>query len=123
MSILGNLKEVGSLLLKAGNMELYEKIVELQGAVAAEQEEKEALRARIAELERIFDISDRLSFSDNRYWLDTDGDREGPFCSRCWDVDRNLVRLHDTSPGPSAQAQTFHCPSCDTNVYDPTQYY
>jgi hypothetical protein len=97
MSYIDTMKDVVTLVQKLDNIDLTNKILELQAAALEEQEETSRLLARVEELERARDVSERLTFEDKRYWLDAeDEDRDGPFCSRCWDVDRKLVRLHLT---------------------------
>lgn len=118
MSLISTAKEVVELVQKADNIELYGKVLELQAAALEEQEGKGRLLARIEDLERARDVSARLTFEDNRYWLDVNGEREGPFCSKCWDADSLLMRLHQTS----REGDAFLCPSCERAVYDMAKY-
>jgi len=34
-----------------------------------------------------------LVFRNNAYWRESDGRSDGPFCQRCWDAERKLIRL------------------------------
>lgn len=116
MGVIGDLTDIAAVFQKADNIELYEKVLRLQGVVSAEREEQERLRERITELEQVVDLRERLFFDDNRYWLNSaDGsDRDGPFCSRCWDSEQKLIRLHCTRKA----GDVFDCPACHTGIID-----
>lgn len=102
MGVLDTLKEAVGLIQKVDNIDLYKQMLELQTQVIALFEENRTLKDRLA-------TRDQLTFKKNAYWM---GD-EGPFCSRCWDAESKLVRLH-------VQAQTTpRCPSCTRLAVNP----
>lgn len=75
------------------------------------QEELSGLRARVEELEGRLTLKGQIRWDEKSevYWLrDAEsGAEEGPFCSRCWDVDGGLVHLQ-TGGDP----EYWTCPSC-----------
>ena len=84
----------------------------LEGAkIAGENAE---LRARVRELEEQARLRAELVFEGNAYWLPRDGGREGPFCSKCFDVDGKVIRLHHWE-----ESRQHACPSCHTIVREP----
>ncbi|MGD0992872.1 MAG: hypothetical protein ABR998_10410 [Gemmatimonadales bacterium] len=64
------------------------------------------LRTENAELRERLEAKAVLSFDGGAYWTKTSEGRDGPFCSRCQDVERRLVRLR---PGYNV---FWHCPEC-----------
>jgi len=57
----------------------------------------------------------------NMYWFPQDGVEHGPYCTRCWDVERKKVSLHGhkVNIGGGRTVDHRRCPSCDTNVVPP----
>ena len=80
--------------LKMRIVELISDITELVGEntelhVQVMQSQKE-----LADLKESLIVRDQLVHKDNSYWRKLpSGGEEGPFCTRCYDVDRILVRL------------------------------
>jgi hypothetical protein len=103
MGIIDNFKDVLKVADTLNNRDLYKKLSELQSSVFALQEENNALRDQLRQRDEQRDISSRLRPRDNAYYLDDDG----PFCMRCWDVDRKLVRER-----AGATHGTHYCAEC-----------
>ncbi len=97
MGIVDTLKETVGLIQKVDNIDLYQKMLELQTQTVALVEENRALRDRLA-------VRDQLAFRRNAYWRGDDG----PYCSRCWDDETKLIRLHDDGKWLP------QCPKCHT---------
>src|SRR5688572_11422516 len=100
MRVLDTMNEFVGLVQKADNIELFRQLVELQMQVVALVEENRALKERLP-------LMENLVFQHNAYWL---GD-VGPHCSRCWDAEQKLVRLHSTD-------EMFQrCPKCTQQAF------
>ena len=58
-------------------------------------------------------------FENNAYWLTRiEGNRawyEGPYCSRCYDIDDRLVSMHDGGGAPTGS----ECPHCKVRALTP----
>lgn len=70
---------------------------------------------RIQELEQRLSLKEAMYFERPSYWLDKgDNPKDGPYCTRCFDVDQKAVRLRvdDTSSS---------CPECRNVSQDDTQ--
>jgi hypothetical protein len=107
MGIIDNFKDVFKVAETVNNIDLYKKLSELQSAVFALQEENRALRDELRNRDEQRDVAGRLRPRDNAYYLDDGKVLDGPFCLRCWDVDRKLVReRHGATPG------THFCVEC-----------
>jgi len=102
MSIIDTLKETVGLMQKIDNIDLYRRMLELQTQVMALFEENRSLKEQLA-------TRAQLKFKKNAYWMNDDG----PFCSRCWDAESKLVRLHQQ------EGCVPRCPSCDHLAVDP----
>ena len=107
MGIIENFKDILNIADAVKNADLYKKVAETQSTVMQLMEENHALKAQIKELQEQQDIGARLHPQDNAYYLDDGKQLDGPFCLRCWDVDKNLVRERH-----GATAGTHYCPEC-----------
>jgi hypothetical protein len=91
-------------------VELYKKLSELQNAVFALEEENHSLKEQLRQRDGERDIGSRLHPRNNAYYYMDDGKmRDGPFCMRCWDVDRKLFRER-----AGATEGTHYCSECAT---------
>ncbi|MGC8773767.1 MAG: hypothetical protein ACP5R6_00690 [Chlorobaculum sp.] len=94
MGIIDNAMEVADLVKKYNDLDLYQKIVDLQDEIFQLREENLSLRNRLKELEFVKDVSSRLRRDGNVYRLkEFDDSESGPYCMTCWDADRKLVNL------------------------------
>jgi regulator of replication initiation timing len=105
MAVFETFKEAIGLIQKVDNIELYRQMLELQTQVFAVIEENHELRGENHALKEQLAQRQDLQFRENCYWTSA-GD--GPFCSRCYDVDKNLVRLH------VREKQVPYCWACKT---------
>lgn len=83
---------------------LYSKNLKLENKVSI-------LKKQIEELQKQEEIQSKLIFKNNHYYLsEEDIKNEFSFCTRCWDVEKKLVRIHkvDTFNGQDR----FECPNC-----------
>jgi hypothetical protein len=99
----------------AGDTQLYEKIVELTGMLNEAVADNSALRAQVAELSETLRVKASLRFDGRAYWTgEGTGPEDGPYCSKCWDDERKLIRLHPHS-GLEDDGM-FGCPKCIKNI-------
>lgn len=110
MAVVETIKEVAKLVQQINNMELYQKILELQVQIRELLDENHASKRRIRELEEGQSIQESLEFRHNMYWRRTASGEEGPFCSGCWDAHRKLMRLLTLKNG------VLSCPGCSRGV-------
>jgi hypothetical protein len=106
MGIVETLRDVLRLVQKADNIQLNQKILELQSQLMDLLSEKQRCEGQIADLHQKLSFQGTLEFRDNMYWRSDPNQEDGPFCSRCWDVNRNAVRLQLTGDG------AMWCPEC-----------
>jgi hypothetical protein len=113
MGLIDTIAAAAKLAQKLDNIELNNTILQLQSQImvllADNQDLKERLADVAGELKRrrsvVFDPVLNAYFEHK-----PDGQRDGPFCSRCMDEHGRLMRLHDRYNGFQV------CPSCSTSV-------
>lgn len=113
MGLIDTITEVAKLAQKLDNIELNNTILQLQTQVMELLSDNQSLKDRLSdvagELKRrrsvVFDRALGAYFAPL-----PDGQRDGPFCSRCLDEHGLLIRLHDRYNGVQI------CPSCQTTV-------
>jgi hypothetical protein len=82
MSLIENLKEAADLAKKLGNIDLYKKIVELEGEIIEVTRQKLHLESKVEELQKQLSLKARMSFSQPFYCQEGD---PVPFCPRCYE--------------------------------------
>ena len=90
MSIIANAKEIAELVKKLDDVELYRKIIELEGEIIELTREKHALELRVEELNKSLQTTSQMSFREPFYYVEGDS---VPFCPKCWEVDKISVHL------------------------------
>lgn len=98
-------KTVASLAQEYGKMDLYQKTVELMAQVTDLAAENFDLKTELVDLKAKMQLQEEVVFHDNHYWRKSANGEDGPFCTRCWDVEGRLVR---GLPGHD----DFECPAC-----------
>jgi hypothetical protein len=93
MSIIDDAKQIGDLIKKYNDQDLYERIVGLREQILALREENLALKDEMKKMRDASATEAQLIRDGNRYFMKDDTKREKPFCLTCWDSDRKLVSL------------------------------
>jgi len=57
------------------------------------------LREAITQLKSQQDVSDSLTYDGDVYWKESKEGRDGPFCPRCYDTKKLLVRIQEDGRG------------------------
>lgn len=96
---LPNYKDIVELIKKGSTLEAQEKIMELREASLELQEENSILKKENISLKEELELSKSLIFDGVVYWNDSGSEREGPFCSTCFDSNKHVIRLHGQSEG------------------------
>jgi len=118
MGIFDELKSIGKVLQEAGKIKQYQQILKLQQKLLDIQKKIDDLGAENKELESKLQFQDNLIYKNNAYWTKNRDKKDGPFCSRCWDVEKNTVRMKPCIDNPA-----FHsCPECKTRVQTDPSY-
>lgn len=110
MGILDEMKEVGDLIKKAGDIELYRRIVKLEGEVTELTRDKRRGEEKIEELERALKFKGELTFTEPFYWLEGD---KTPYCPVCWEDKHKAIHVHFHNSHNAIQY--WDCPNCKAN--------
>lgn len=101
-------KDAAKILKEAGKIEEYQKILDLLEKLLEMQNKIIELEKENVNLKGKFEIKEKLIYKNNSYWNGEDG----PFCSRCFEKNKELLRMHPTFLGSNAAK----CPECETIV-------
>ncbi|OGI25380.1 MAG: hypothetical protein A3J76_01985 [Candidatus Moranbacteria bacterium RBG_13_45_13] len=108
MGIYDAAKDAAKILKEAGKIEEYKTILELLEKLLEMQKRIVDLEKENQNLNEKFEIKGKLEYKNNSYWNGEDG----PYCSRCWEKNRELLRIHPTF----LNSNTAECPECKTTV-------
>jgi hypothetical protein len=111
MGVIENAKEIADLVKKIGDIDLYRKIVALEGEVLDLTREKREAEAKVEELERTLAFAKALQFKEPFYWLDKD---ETPYCASCWELKHDAV--HVVKIWASGGKTRWDCPVCKNGI-------
>ena len=114
MGILEELKSVGKFLQEAGKIEQYKQILDAQQRLLEMQKHIDELEATNRGLQGKLNVKESLVVEQNMYWHEKEGERDGPFCTNCWDSEGKLLRLHKSTTHSGIQ-----CPRCKIWTRDP----
>ena len=99
---LPNYKEIGGMIQKSFTLDAQALILKWKEDALRHQAEIIELKDKVKALEETADISDRVVWERPFYWLTKGGhERDGPYCQRCWDVDKKPIRLQHHGGGRS----------------------
>ena len=107
-------KDILELIKKGSTIEAQEMIMDLREEHLRLREEVVGLREANRQLREQALLSGAMRFEAPHYWLERDGQRDGPFCPLCWDRDKRQIRLL------SRQGGDWHCNCCERFYPDAT---
>jgi len=112
MAVFEELKSIGKVLQEAGKIEQYKQILEAQKELLEMQKKIMELENKNKALKDQLEVKRNLIFENNVYWIKIkDDQKDGPFCSRCWDDENKLVRTHYLE-----HSDVNLCPKCKTTA-------
>jgi hypothetical protein len=102
--IFDELKSIGNVLQEAGKIEQYKQILEAQKDLLEMQKKIFDLENENKDLKEKLELKEKINFDRNSYWIEKDG----PFCTCCWDDSRKTVRMQ-----PGGNPAFYSCPKCE----------
>ena len=116
MAVVDTIKELVSLIQKLDNIDLQRRILAVQAEALDLIEQNGKLRQRVSELEELIAKRAEVRSENGVYYRNLeDGSREGPICSRCWNVTDKQVMLQSFY-NQNVGATIFRCPECRTQA-------
>jgi len=105
MDIIANVKEVADLIKGLGNIDLYRKILDLQGEIVELTTQNHQLETESSDLKTLLDVKGKMKWEKPVYRMEGEAD---PYCAQCWEASQKLIHLGDRPNG------TWKCKNCDT---------
>lgn len=85
------------------------------------KEDNFRLKKEIGDFRKNEETSRKLRFENNHYFIGS----VGPYCTKCWDSDYKLIRIHKGSLFNGLQS--YSCPNCktrtETGVYQSEDFF
>lgn len=113
MGIFNQLKSIAKILQEAGKIKQYQQILEVQEKLLEMQSKIQDLEKENSELKEKLKIKENLIYRNNVYWINNKDKEDGPFCPRCWDADKKLVRLQPFDKSD----YSYDCPNCKSGLF------
>lgn len=114
MSFYDGIKDVATVLKTAGNIELYQKLLDIGAQALDMQDELFHLKEENANLKKKNDLRPLIERHNESFITLKNDNQRLRYCSHCWDVEEKLVQLHC-----SEEHGSFFCPHCKVEgVYD-----
>ncbi len=90
--------------------DLMGKLAEAAAELAGAQVQITGLEREVSRLQDALETKANVRFCDDSYWaVDDEGlVTTGPYCSRCWETDKTLRRITNSSLGRGKK----NCPEC-----------
>jgi len=120
MSFIQTVKELYELGQKTKNIKIQEQITKLREEVIEIQEENIRLQEKISGLEKELSIRKNYEYVESTYWAlkrNDDDVRDGPFCQRCFDVNKNIVRLQIYNLYTTSEPTEMFCLECKNSFF------
>jgi hypothetical protein len=106
--------DIGRIIDLIKDPDLKLKINDLYGENLILKEENFKLKQQIEKQKDLDDVRAKLIHEDNHYFLKNGNEKDGPYCTNCWDSDSKLIRLHKGNLYQGVQYYT--CPNCKTQT-------
>jgi len=107
MGIIDNVKDIAELIKKYNNVELNRKIIDLRDEIFE-------LRENNLKLKEENKISEKIVFEKPYYWLKDGLKKDGPYCQKCYDDNKKLIRLQEMRDFPGC----WKCSVCKCDFTD-----
>jgi hypothetical protein len=91
--------------LKSSILDAKDNVLDLRSALIEKDEEIQKLKEELK-------VQNEIKFEPPVYWHITDDGKDGPFCQKCYDVDKNLVRLQIFD---SSHEGAWNCTACQSH--------
>jgi len=95
MGMIENIKDAVKIVQKIDNIELYRKLLDLQTEAMELTQKLKEKDEKIDQLEEALKIKGKLVLRGSAYYITDDGGKllDGPFCTKCFDVDHVMCRI------------------------------
>ena len=114
MDIITEVKEVSELVKKTGDLELFKKVVGLEGEIIGLIKEHRRLSGQVAQLKSSLKNKDKMKYREPFYYLIGD---DVPYCPRCWE--KHELALHMIADNKrSLSGLGYTCTNCNILLFE-----
>lgn len=100
-----NFRKVLELFNEGRNKDASELLKVIQEDYLDLYTENKELKRQISEVAAVLDLAECMEFDGQKYWIDEETEKSGPYCQMCYDTDGILVRLQE-------REKCWECFSC-----------
>ena len=111
MGVIENVKEIADLVKKAGDIELWRKIVYAEGEVVELSRTLRTTEDRVRELENLLRFKDKLSYKEPFFFAEGDA---VPYCPSCWES--GVIPVHMIIRLRTPNTIGRECPKCKLTI-------
>ena len=104
--------EVETLISQGKVQEAVEELRALQKLYLELAQENSKLKVQLHDLEEILSISRNIIFDGDAYWLISGGEKQGPFCPKCYHANGDLIRMAVQKKDEFTPKTKWICPHC-----------
>jgi len=117
MGILKTAKDIAKILNPLKNVELYREVADLRIKLDEQTEQVKEKNQLIAQLKDALAMKENMVCEGSAYYIvdEQDNKTDGPFCTKCFDVDHDLCRLvNGPRQGDGRPWEWVQCQKCKT---------
>lgn len=115
MGIYEAVKDGVKLVQQSDNVELMKVLMNIQTQAYDLLNENQRLKEEILELKNMNKKAENIYLKGDAYFLKSEnGKDDGPFCTRCWDKDKLLIRCRVYTEAYT-EALKCCCPECNSD--------
>jgi len=112
MGAVDTVKDLAKLVQQLDNIEIVQKVIQLQSDLMELQGTVQDLRDENRDLKKQLEAPEDLMFRDNLLWRSASVTSDpGPFCSCCYDSDGKLIHMHGSTH------EGYRCPTCGQKIH------
>lgn len=104
--------EVETLINQGKLKEAFEELHSLQKLYLELSQENAKLKVQLHDTEEILNISRNIIFDGDAYWLISGGEKQGPFCPKCYHSNGDLIRMTVIKKDEFNPKTAWVCPHC-----------
>lgn len=117
MGLYEGIRDIASVIQKADNIELYQKLLDLSAQALELQAQVNQLTNDNVELRQALNLKQGIIRHKKAYLTLPEDTIDIKYCSHCWDAEHKLIQVVCHEVG------AFFCPHCKNKViYDPEGY-
>ncbi len=105
--------EVETLINQGKLQEAVAELRALQKLYLELSQDNSKLKVQLHDLEEILSISQNIIFDGDAYWLISGGEKQGPFCPKCYHANGDLIRMSIQKKDEFTPQTLWICPHCN----------